>query len=901
MSICQTLHHGYVSALILLLLSFFILVPSSVDAYFGGSFGNCGTAVAINPNGTSTSNYFYCPFFTGTEPYREIARLYLAEQPVLHGDTVVIDDLPTTVPFRLELVHATDTIPMIDAFSATELNLHDPENNQYIIDVTKGHMSMRREEEVRFYEPGTYTFLASVGRDYRDPYIDLYGNSVYHLTFDVVDTSTATDTDQDEPADEDEDEEEKEDETDDEDEQKEESEEEDEEETEEAGDKEDDNKDEPTGASNVLFLPGIMGSRLYEESDACARSVEEQQRWFSTNDCDQMRLTTDFIGRSSNSIYTIPDQSGIVDRAFVFLRLYRSFLGDLADWKDAGTIADYRAMPYDWRLRLDDIIQTVYEDGRIQYRSTAGYQDSYLYQTLEELVESSHSGNVTIVTHSNGGLLAKVFLYALEQNEDPLLERVDNLVLVGVPQVGTPSSLVGMLHGDSIGPWGWVVSQERSRVLLNNMPFGYHLLPQAQYFDDVNITVETPVVQFANGTATAAWREQFGAAISDQEQLRGFIHSGSGRTPPADDDLSLPAVLEDHMVGYVNTIQTILRNWQTTESMRVQQIAGTGLWTPSGLTYFNKKVCERRQLLIPWRCAEYGDEIGYRVNHVRDGDETVVAPSAVAMAESERVRRWWIDLDRYNELNPSRVHKDLFEFPEVSTFVKDIVQATTTQYEYIQSAKPDLDDDIRLVFQLHSPLDMYVIDGVGSRLGSSTEEIAGGMYRRYGELQYISVPKTDGLEVVLRGQSSGSFTLEVEEWLGAELVDQTAFAAIPSGTSTVVRVDVADSLPDIVLEMDYAGDGVVDVQYSPEGEVTDIPEPGVDEVVEADTEVVETASPQQVSRGNDVTQRAVTMRSGEVAGVVVSGIDAENQVYYEMIMELLKELKGLLDLMGTRL
>jgi len=86
---------------------------------------------------------------------------------------------------------------------------------------------------------------------------------------------------------------------------------------------------EPTGASSVLFLPGIMGSQLYEESDVCDNRVDIQERWFSRDSCDQLRLQTTFLGKSENEIFTINDQSSIVETAII-VDLYKSFLKDLA-------------------------------------------------------------------------------------------------------------------------------------------------------------------------------------------------------------------------------------------------------------------------------------------------------------------------------------------------------------------------------------------------------------------------------------------------------------------------------------------------------------------------------------------------------------------------------------------
>ena len=282
----------------------------------------------------------------------------------------------------------------------------------------------------------------------------------------------------------------------------------------------------PTGASSVLFLPGIMGSRLYENSSDCGGSGE-QERWFSTNNCNQLRLLTNYTGKSINPIYTKAGESSVIDATHLVVDfpLYRTFLQSLADWKHDGVIADYAAVPYDWRLRLDDLLKAKRDSstGKVTYDIANTFEESYLYQTLKDLVAHSKSGKVTIVAHSNGGLLAKTLLATLAAKHDPLIDKIDTVILVAVPQSGTPDALVGMLQGEDIGPAGLVVSQQTARQLMNTMPFAHHLLPNQSYFSGSGVTVTTPVIRFVTGTATAPWVNTYGPAITDANTMQSFL------------------------------------------------------------------------------------------------------------------------------------------------------------------------------------------------------------------------------------------------------------------------------------------------------------------------------------------------------------------------------------------
>lgn len=878
------------------------------------------------------------------------ADLYIGDEKVPFAGAMHVDELPYVDSYEI-VPTRPDTATTTYEFNNEHITFHAPEN-VFISDSRKGH-DIEYSEEMRFEDPGVYSLWMRVHErlvdseitDDMEPWNITVDSWYYATVFEVIDTSdddapdtyfdehvveyrddlNPSDFDEDDESSDDEEESEEEDDesgdgTEDEDEHDEETGSEDEdaaddEDEEGAGEEEgaededdeesasdeesdedaaDDEETTTDGASNVLFLPGIMGSHLYEDDGACSLTGGEQRRWFSVSACDQMRLTTDFLGRSQHPIYTKSEEGAIVDSTFMVLNLYSTFLDNLASWKDEGVIVDYRAVPYDWRLRLDEIIQTTRsDDGKISYEVGASYQDSYLYESLSDLVDTSHSGSVTIVAHSNGGLLTKVFLEALQQNDDPLADKVDNVVLVGVPQVGTPGSAVGMLHGDSVGPWGWVVSQEVSRTLLNNMPFAHHLLPQNQYFNDTNITVETPVISIEHGTATAAWRERHGDELTDQAAMRSFMQD-TDRFAPEADELDMPAVVDTDFNNYVDVVQTILRNWQPGSETQVHQIAGTGLSTPAGVTYFNKTVCESREILLPLRCAEYGDELGYRVEHTRDGDQTVVTPSAVAMSENENVHRWGINLFEYNSENSDIRHRDLLEMPELNEFIYDTITDQPTTYQHIQSGLPSPATGHVLEFQLHSPLDMRVNLGDGTVISSSTDEVSQGSYRRYGEVQYITAPTQEVENVELAGQSSGSFTLDVTERAGAAVVASTSFRGVPSESDTLATLEFAENIENSTLSVDYAGDDEIVVSYTAstlgpaepamiEGEQ----EEGDSSAAEDDDTEVSNV-PYQSGGSARIPE---TQPAGQVAGEAIS----ESDPSYAELAEALKQLEQVLS------
>lgn len=589
----------------------------------------------------------------------------------------------------------------------------------------------------------------------------------------------------------------------------------------------------PAGASSVLFLPGIMGSRLYEVGQQCGDVGDEQQRWFSTTDCEQLRLRTDSSGMSVNDVYTKGQASAIVDSVnfgpVTVQKLYSTFIESLQNWKDTEIINDFALIPYDWRMRLDHLLKTEkVENGKIVYNPNIDITDSYLYKTLEELAASSTNGKVTIVTHSNGGLLAKTFLATLQNNNDPLISKIDTVILVAAPQLGTPSTLLGMLHGDIIGPAGSIVSYQTTRTLMNTMPFAFHLLPSSQYFSSTGVTVDSPVITFETGGLTTLWANLFGSSITSAEILQRFLSADSGRIKPTVADLTNPEVVPKYLFdNYTQSIHQLMSNWIPPASMKVYQIAGTGLTTQSGITYFTDKECTARDFLKLFKCTAYSDKLGFRPNDVIDGDDTVVSPSALAISDGNaNVQRWWLNLKRYNEANVDRVHKDIFEVQDVTNFIKNTLEATTSSpYLYLTNTEPALPDVDRLVFDLHSPLDLSVTTSNGGVISSSSVTVEGAIYKRFGEMQHISMPDTaDKKTVSLLGEATGSFTLEIGEQAGNIITQRHTYSAIPSSTSTkvIMELDSAKPIEQALLAVDYDGNGAAEIVYNTIGEV--IPE-----------------------------------------------------------------------------
>jgi pimeloyl-ACP methyl ester carboxylesterase len=582
--------------------------------------------------------------------------------------------------------------------------------------------------------------------------------------------------------------------------------------------------------SNVMFLPGIMGSRLFEKSSECGILNGEKERWVSSFDCDHKRLELDEIGNSVNSLYTKEGEDGVVDDAYSF-NLYQSLMNDLEDWKANGIIVDYALIPYDWRLSIEDILLNGASSTNsvVSFDTNQGFKDSYIYKKLREMANSSRNGKVTIIAHSNGGLVAKALILKLMETNDPLYEKIENLVLVAVPQLGTPDALTSALHGTSSN---FPIKTERSRDLLRNMPFVYHLLPSFSYLNDGE-----SIVDFSGNATLGSWNQRYQNKIDTYSELRDYVLGEDGRARPAYRELDKPATLLSGLFDAADRLHRGIDDMEYPDTMNVYEIAGWGIYTPAGLRYERDLACVESifvttsstygQPNVP-ECKAYQEKLKIKDVLSINGDGTVMQKSAHGGVVNERIKRLWVDLNKYSEEKLiNRIHRDILEVNELREYILSIVQALNYSGEYIVDEQAALSAPGEMVrYEVHSPLDIHIYDTNDNHFGKTDSTnavenavekgIRGVQYREVGDSKVVLVPAQMPHRVELRAYASGSFTFDVERILGDSILASTTFSGIPVSTTTRAKFEFPSSM-DILqtkLDIDFDGDKINDVSIS---------------------------------------------------------------------------------------
>lgn len=298
------------------------------------------------------------------------------------------------------------------------------------------------------------------------------------------------------------------------------------------------------GLSNVLFLPGLMGSRLY------IKDGFENQLWEPNRNKDVTRLFLNSSGRSiEGSIYTRDIISktniagGVTNLDQAIYKDFEVYMNGLVKNK---VINNWKAAPYDWRYSPD----TILSDGIITGDGKQNFNMNLVAEVMA-LAKNSKSKKVTLITHSNGGLVGKQLMIELKKQK--LETLIDKIIFVAMPEYGTPQAITSLLYGheQSIAN-GLILRASIAHELGVNMPSAYSLLPTEKYFAD-NKAIPIDGVMIGNK-----------AELQSVFPQKGTINSS--------------------LLTKANEFRNTLDTWIPPITIPVYQIVGTGVLTVSGIS-----------------------------------------------------------------------------------------------------------------------------------------------------------------------------------------------------------------------------------------------------------------------------------------------------------------------------
>jgi len=548
----------------------------------------------------------------------------------------------------------------------------------------------------------------------------------------------------------------------------------------------------PDCCSNVFFIPGLQSSRLYKKG-----LLSVNQLWEPNRNADVEKLYLDSNGNSlDTSIYT----NDIIERTNVGMgifdqNIYKKFFDTMDSIVTEKKINGWEAVPYDWRFDINKIVS----DGvKMADGSTLNFVDEFM-----KMASSSATGKVTIVTHSNGGLIAKVLINELKARGQESL--VDKLIMVAVPQLGTPEAVVGLLHGDGQElAGGFILSKTTARTLYENMMGAYNLLPEDVYFSKMT----KPIIKFDESVDLVDdldyFRDKYGDDINSFSELKKFLLGNDGRAEPKNTDITMPNILKTNLLSLAEINHANIDTWVAPENIKVIQLAGWGVNTVSGIEYFGRKTCA-----VGFTYCVPTVVLDRRPIYTEDGDETVVTESALAMDEAER---YYLDMKTFKQ-----GHKDILEATSSVQFVTNFVLNNNQSIpEYISKEKP-VSADKMVEIALHSPVSIDIYDEFGNHTGLVNnpnpnsdlqlveENIPGSSYINFGEGKYVLLPEAE-YNIKLKGLDYGTFTLETKTTQGGADIASSTFTDTPTSPSMIGNVVLGTTTSNSVINIDTDGD-----------------------------------------------------------------------------------------------
>ncbi len=566
-------------------------------------------------------------------------------------------------------------------------------------------------------------------------------------------------------------------------------------------------------SSSVAFLHGLPASRLYHK-----KGEKEKRVWETASTDKLMYIAFNENGKSEHDdIYTrdILDSFRPLTGWWKMANGYEEWMDFMDSLVEDGTIKEWKSIAYDWRLAQDDLI-TKGKDigaGNVSYLTEPG-SVPYIISSLKKLAENSSTGKVTIIAHSNGGLVVKNLIKHLEETNDDLLDKIDTVVLVASPQEGTPKSLREVLHGTDTLHKGTV------RETVENMPGVYGLLPSSTLMNKL----DEPVVEVDKSVKKVGpLNDIAGRKISTYDELRAFLVKDIGvRFKPGPLQTLVPNVLNLALLKSAQNMHDKIDSMDFPDGIRFVQLAGTGLVTARGVHYGTRENRNEKKKNGKYRLVSTVEWLSNT-----EGDGTVLTASATSGNADET---YYFDMSSYNDdYKTNYAHATILSALPVQQFIKkDILNKETEIPLYISAHNTDKVPASRFELRAYSPVDIHlyryglhtgVVGDETTELGRYyEEEVPNSYYEEWAEVKYLGAGFIKGdTDIKLDGTGNGEFTLVMDMFAGDTKTVTHTFSNVSVTSESEGEFDFDENeVP--VIEYDYDGDGEVDMTIHADGE-----------------------------------------------------------------------------------
>lgn len=488
----------------------------------------------------------------------------------------------------------------------------------------------------------------------------------------------------------------------------------------------------------VIIVPGIMGSTLLEDKlvdDLVWPNTIQLAASITDVFLDILRM--DIAGAPLNNSIIVGGIIKNLGNADYFEGLIDHLV--LQGYKEN---VDLFEMAYDWRLDVS-------------------LNANHVKEKIEEIKILTESNKIVVVAHSMGGLLVKKYLE--EYGGDSIKKFID----IGTPHTGSPAAYKTIMYGDDLGVrklFGLIgINAERIKIISQNMPSIYQLLPSRSYFDDTEKDYRYYVFD--------------GVGSQDRlnfEQTKSYLKN-KGRNSLLVDR----ADLFHHEIDGLNPADY---------GVETYNIVSCGVPTLGQIFVLEEKS---------------PGKFKYNLRMI-DGDGTVPLRSAEAMPASTTYYFRGVQ----HALMPSA--------SGVRELIGDLLTGEEVDLSISKTADVcGLPNGSMVSF--HSPIELHVYDEFGNHVGPNEDgdiinEIDGVMYEVVDDNKFAFLPT--GYEYTIKGQAtdSGSFDVMIQEIVGGSVATTTVFSSLPLTQSTQTQFLLGSTTPS-EIGLDQDGDGIYDTAH----------------------------------------------------------------------------------------
>ncbi|MCW1949170.1 MAG: hypothetical protein KIH89_001845 [Candidatus Shapirobacteria bacterium] len=348
------------------------------------------------------------------------------------------------------------------------------------------------------------------------------------------------------------------------------------------------------------------------------------------------------------------------------------------------------SFPYDWR---DDIAKNA---------------NVFLKEKIDNILASSTASKIDIIAHSQGGLLIKRLLYDKPEYQ----AKINKLVFVGTPNLGSPKSAKILVYGDdlSIKKYGLGLDPLEIKKISQNMPSIYQMLPSKEYF---------------NHSTGYLGQYKYGPVFTSGEIATSFVDTTSALKRQVYN-------LNSNLVDSANTFHSAdFDNFSVTDS---------------GIKAFNIMGCES-----PTIDQIYINGSGGKSDlHYGPGDGTVPIVSASNIPGAQN----------FYVLNNAEIHGTMLTSSGIRQKIVNLIADVDLPTEGKITTNPALCVFKGRKVEVHSPVDLHIYDENGNHVGLNTSggfdyQIESVTYDEIGHDKYAFLPD-DGHIYNLKLSATGS-------------------------------------------------------------------------------------------------------------------------------------------------